>query len=38
MKYTGLSPRTRLLRWGLFGLAITIATTAINKKDTRGFS
>ena len=24
VKYQGLSPRTRLLRWGLFGLAITM--------------
>ncbi|MDL2334827.1 MAG: hypothetical protein QFC55_02200 [Chloroflexota bacterium] len=24
MKYEGLSPRTRLLRWGLFGLALTM--------------
>lgn len=24
MKYQGLSPRTRLLRWGLFGLAMTM--------------
>lgn len=28
MKYQGLSPRTRLLRWGLFGLAITMVLYA----------
>jgi predicted ferric reductase len=28
VKYQGLSPRTRLLRWGLFGLAITMVLYA----------
>jgi predicted ferric reductase len=28
MKYQGLSPRTRLLRWGLFGLAVTMVLYA----------
>lgn len=28
MKYHGLNPRTRLLRWGLFGLAITMVLYA----------
>jgi Predicted ferric reductase len=34
MKYKGLSPRTRLLRWGLFGLAITMVLYATAPKAT----
>ena len=32
MKYEGLSPRTRLLRWGLFGLAIELVLYATAPK------
>jgi predicted ferric reductase len=34
VKYKGLSPRTRLLRWGLFGLAITMVLYATAPKAT----
>ena len=34
MKYKGLSPRTRLLRWGLFGLAIAMILYATAPKAT----
>lgn len=34
MKYQGLNPRTRLLRWGLFGLAITMVLYATAPKAT----